>query len=186
MSLVDSMCMWPSMKPGSSMRPDASKVSRPSYPGPTPATWSPLMATSASSSSPVKTERTRPPVITTSAGSSPRDTASRLASAARNPTSPDIPSYLATPGRLCPAGHGQGHQGLARVQSVFGLLVHDGLRSVDDLVGDLVAAVGRETVHVERVRLGQLHAAGVADPVLVLRRRLQRGLLVGEQVQATP
>src|SRR5438093_12303616 len=105
--------------------------------------WSPLMATSASSTSPVNTDSTRPPVTTRSPGSSPRATASRLARSIRNAASPAIPSYIATPGPLRGAGHGQGHQGLPRVEAVLGLLVDHRLRPVDHLVGDLVAAVGR-------------------------------------------
>src|SRR5215208_679406 len=75
-SFVVSRCMCASTKPGTTKRPEASSSSAPSY-SPSPATWPSTIATSASSHSRVKTEKTRPPRRTRSAGSSPRATASR-------------------------------------------------------------------------------------------------------------
>src|ERR671931_1646160 len=66
------------MCPRTTYRPDASTTSRPSY-SPSPAIHPSATATSTSSHSRVKTERTRPPRTTTSAGSSPRATARRRA-----------------------------------------------------------------------------------------------------------
>src|ERR1017187_2321640 len=53
--------------------------------------------------------------------------------------------------------HGEGHDRLGRVQSIFGLLVDYRIRAVDHLVGHLVAAIGRQRVHVEHVGPGELH-----------------------------
>src|SRR5581483_1414708 len=79
-SFDDSRCMCASTNPGTTKRPSASSVSRPSY-APSPATKPSTTATSVSSHSRVKTEKTRPPRTTRSAGSSPRATESRRESA---------------------------------------------------------------------------------------------------------
>jgi hypothetical protein len=54
-----------------------------------------------------------------------------------------------------------GQNALLRVQAVFGLVEHHRLRAVDHLVGDLLAAMGRQAVHEQRVGLGQRHQLGV-------------------------
>src|SRR5438309_7796175 len=77
--LDHSMCMCPSMKPGTRYAPETSSRSPPSY-RPSPTTWPSLTATSTSSHSFVNTERTLPPDSTRSAGSSPRATAIQCAS----------------------------------------------------------------------------------------------------------
>jgi hypothetical protein len=46
------------------------------------------------------------------------------------------------------AAHRQGHERLPRVHAVLGLVEHHGAGAVDDLVGDLLAAVGRQAVHI--------------------------------------
>lgn len=48
-----------------------------------------------------------------------------------------------------------GQNALLRVQAVFGLVKHDRLRAVDHLVGDLLAAMGGQAVHEQRVGLRQ-------------------------------
>src|SRR5919201_6713459 len=77
-SFDDSRCMCASTKPGTTYRPEASIVSRPSY-SPRPATQPSATATSTSSHSRVKTDSTLPPWTTRSAGSSPRATGRRRA-----------------------------------------------------------------------------------------------------------
>ena len=47
-----------------------------------------------------------------------------------------------------------GQNALLRVQAVFGLVEHDRLRAIDHLVGDLLAAMGGQAVHEQRVGLG--------------------------------
>src|SRR5579862_8458989 len=46
---------------------------------------------------------------------------------------------------------------LLRVQPVLGLVEHHRLRPVDHLVGDLLAAMGRQAVHEDGVGLGARH-----------------------------
>ncbi len=91
---------------------------------------------------------------------------------------------------------------LLRVQPVLGLVEHDGPRAVEDTGGDFLAAVRRQAMHEERVRLGARHQRLVdliagkrpfpfARFVLLSHRRpdvgvdgaraLDRGLRVGEQ-----
>src|SRR5919106_2938720 len=65
------------------------------------------------------------------------------------------------------AAHRQRHQRLSGVQPVLGFLEHDRLRAVDHLVGDLVAPVGGQAVHVDRSVGGDFHSARIADPVPV-------------------
>src|SRR3546814_2030813 len=50
-----------------------------------------------------------------------------------------------------------GENALLRVQTVLGLVPHHRLRPVDDRGGHLVAAVRRQAVHEDRLRLGQRH-----------------------------
>src|SRR3984957_2467898 len=50
-----------------------------------------------------------------------------------------------------------GQNPLLRVQPVLGLVEHDRLRAVDHFVGDLFAAMGRQAVHEDGVRLGAGH-----------------------------
>src|SRR5438105_13526177 len=47
------------------------------------------------------------------------------------------------------------------MQAIFGLVEHHRLRTVDHLVGDFLAAMGRQAVHEERITLGQRHQLGV-------------------------
>ena len=65
---------------------------------------------------------------------------------------------IADPGaRRADQGHGAqqpDHDRLLHVQPVLRLVEHHRLRPVDDLVGDLLAAVGGQAVHEEGVRLG--------------------------------
>ena len=50
-----------------------------------------------------------------------------------------------------------GEDALLRVQAVLGLVEHHRLRAVDHLVGHLLAAVGGQAVHEDRVGLGLGH-----------------------------
>src|ERR1700689_4303407 len=50
-----------------------------------------------------------------------------------------------------------GQNSLLRVQPVFGLVEYHGLRTVHHLVGDLFAAMCRQAVHEDGVRLGARH-----------------------------
>src|SRR5580693_2673814 len=50
-----------------------------------------------------------------------------------------------------------GQNPLLRVQPVLGLVEHHRLRAVDHLVGDLLAAMGRQAVHEDGVGLGARH-----------------------------
>ena len=79
--------------------------------------------------------------------------------------------------------HRQGHQRLAGVHPVLGLVVDDRVRAVDDVVRDLRAAVGGQAVHVQGVWRRDRHAPRVADPVLVLRRLGQPLGLVRERAE---
>src|SRR6202008_4164060 len=47
-----------------------------------------------------------------------------------------------------------GQNALLRVQAIFGLIEHHRLRPVDHLVGDLLAAMGGQAMHEDRVGLG--------------------------------
>ena len=63
-------------------------------------------------------------------------------------------------------GHGQrseapGEDAFLRVQPVLGLVEHDRLRTVDHLVGDLLAAMGGQAMHEDRVLGGVAHQLGV-------------------------
>src|SRR3546814_1842675 len=60
-------------------------------------------------------------------------------------------------GQSCPSGKTPGENALLRVQTVLGLVPHHRLRPVDDRGGHLVAAVRRQAVHEDRLRLGQRH-----------------------------
>src|ERR1700757_4911630 len=60
--------------------------------------------------------------------------------------------------------------GFLNVQTVFRLIEDNGVQRVDDLIGHLLAAMRRQTVHESRMRLGQLHERGVH-----LVRRENRG-----------
>src|SRR5512142_524219 len=60
--------------------------------------------------------------------------------------------------------HREGHDGLLGVQPVLGFVVHHRLRAVHDGIGDLDVAVGGQRMHVDRIRLGEPHAALVGDP----------------------
>jgi len=59
-----------------------------------------------------------------------------------------VPPRISSTLRVEVAAHRQGHQRLPRVHAVLGLVEHHGVGAVDDLVGDLLAAVGRQAVHV--------------------------------------
>src|SRR5262245_8989417 len=52
---------------------------------------------------------------------------------------------------LCVRVHELGHQGLLQVQPVCGLLEDDASRTVENGIGDLLAAMGGEAVHEDRV-----------------------------------
>ncbi len=54
-----------------------------------------------------------------------------------------------------------GQQALLGVQPVFRLVEHHRLRPVHHLVGDLLAAMGRQAMHEQRVGLGLRHQAGI-------------------------
>src|ERR1051326_7693755 len=72
---------------------------------------------------------------------------SELPPIATTPPLPGIPLSFSAPG--------QAHNGLLAVQPVLGLVVHDRPRAVDDLVGHLDPAVGRQRVHEHSVVAGQ-------------------------------
>src|SRR5579872_2627922 len=78
------------------------------------------------------------------------------------------------------------HHGFLRVQPVLGLIEHDRLRPIDDLVGDLFAAMCRQAVHHERIargaledRLVHLEILEVAPPLRRLLFLTHRGPRVG-------
>src|SRR5262245_35552634 len=50
---------------------------------------------------------------------------------------------------------------LLDVQAILGLVEDDGLRTVDHLTGDLLAAMCREAVHDHRVALGLAESGGI-------------------------
>src|SRR5580698_1045718 len=50
-----------------------------------------------------------------------------------------------------------GQNALLRMQPVLGLVEHHRVRAVDHLVGDLLATMGGQAVHEDRVRLGVSH-----------------------------
>src|SRR6185503_6716555 len=54
-----------------------------------------------------------------------------------------------------------GQYALLGMQSVLGLVEYDRLRTVDDLVRDLVATVRRQAMHEDRVGPGVLHQPGI-------------------------
>src|SRR5262249_7418073 len=83
-------------------------------------------------------------------------------------------------------GHRERQEGLAGMQPVLGLLVNDRLRAIDHLVGNLVASVSREAVHVEGSGRGERHASRIAYPVPVGGRLRQRLGLARESVEPTP
>src|SRR5262245_29752950 len=92
------------------------------------------------------------------------------ATAATAPSN-DLRDMMVPPSSIPPTPHGArpplagvqapGEDALLRVQTVLGLVEHDRLRTVDDLVGDLVAAMGGQAVHEQCIRLGQRHQPGV-------------------------
>src|SRR5438132_1465608 len=49
-------------------------------------------------------------------------------------------------------------QGLLRVETILRLVPHHRMGAVDDLVGDLLPAVGGQAVHDDRVGLGPVHS----------------------------
>src|SRR5579864_3667421 len=57
------------------------------------------------------------------------------------------------------ATHGEGHDRVLDVHAVFGLVVDDRLRAIDDGIGDFDAAVGGQAVHVDGVLFGKRHTA---------------------------
>jgi hypothetical protein len=59
-----------------------------------------------------------------------------------------VPPRIGSTLRVEVAAHSQGHERLPRVHAVLGLVEHHGAGAVDDLVGDLLAAVGRQAVHI--------------------------------------
>src|SRR6266498_6036939 len=67
-------------------------------------------------------------------------------------------------------------EGLLRVHPVAGLLEGDAARTVEDLAGHLLAAVGRQAVHDARVRRRQRQQVGVD---LVASETLQAQLALG-------
>src|SRR5436305_15292847 len=68
-------------------------------------------------------------------------------------------------------------QGLLRMQPVLGLVPHARVRPVDDLVGHLLAPVGREAVQHPDIRSGPVHGL-LLQPVGEEREAPIRGLLV--------
>src|SRR5690349_18915919 len=48
-----------------------------------------------------------------------------------------------------------------RVQAIFRLLVHHRVGGIDDLVGDLVAAMGRQAMHEDGVEFGAAEQVGI-------------------------
>ena len=71
-------------------------------------------------------------------------------------------------GRGCALEHGHGlrsqtprEHALLRVQAVFRFVEHDRLGPVDHLVGHLLAAMGGQAMHEDRVRRGVAHELGV-------------------------
>ena len=60
------------------------------------------------------------------------------------------------------------------------------VRSVDDLLGYLVAAVRGQAVHVDCVAVGESHAPLIADPVLIASGDPKRFLGTGEQLLDSP
>ena len=52
------------------------------------------------------------------------------------------------------SAHGHCHYRLAGMQPVLSFLIYHRLRAIDNLVGHLVAAIGREAMHINRLLLG--------------------------------
>src|SRR3546814_12004780 len=51
------------------------------------------------------------------------------------------------------------------MQAVFGFVPDDALRPVYDLAGDFLAAMGRQAVHEDGIRIGGGHHVGIDAPV---------------------
>ena len=47
------------------------------------------------------------------------------------------------------------------MEAVLSLIEHDGLRPVNDLIGHLIATVGRKTVHEKRLISGGFHEVAI-------------------------
>ena len=65
-------------------------------------------------------------------------------------------SFLAT---VPTSAHRQGHHGFLGVKAVLCFVVHRGLGAVNDLVGNLNPAVGRQRVHEDGAFVGHGHAS---------------------------
>ncbi len=74
--------------------------------------------------------------------------------------------------------HRTGHDRLGRVQSIFSLLEYDRLRTINDCIGHLAAAIGWQAVHIDRIFLRQRHPSLVANPIFEFVILVQASLLV--------
>jgi hypothetical protein len=54
-----------------------------------------------------------------------------------------------------------GHDGFLSVQSVFRLIKDDTVRPIDDIISDLFAALGRQAVHDDAIRIGFGYKFGI-------------------------
>src|SRR5438094_368809 len=79
----------------------------------------------------------------------------------------EFPPIATTASLFATSAHGQRHDGLLAVQAVLGLVVDHGMWPVDDRVCHLDAPVRGKGVHVDGIRVGELHPVLVRDPVLV-------------------
>jgi len=68
---------------------------------------------------------------------------------------PDFAALHPGSKRLLHRVEAPGQNALLRVQAVFGLVEHHRLRAVDHFIGDLLAAMGGQAVHEQRIGLGQ-------------------------------
>ena len=73
------------------------------------------------------------------------------------------------------------HHGLLRVEAILGLVEHDRLRPIDDLVGDFLAAMRGQAVHHERVARGALEHRLVQLKFLEVAPPLRRFLLLAHR-----
>jgi hypothetical protein len=65
-----------------------------------------------------------------------------------------------------------------RVQTIFGLIKHNGLRAVQNLIGDFLATMGWQTMHHNRIGSGSLQQALIYLEALEILPPLDRlGLL---------
>src|SRR5208283_2170599 len=71
---------------------------------------------------------------------------------------PDAPLVLSKLGSsFLDRSETPGKDALLRMQSVFGLIENDGLRTVDHIVGHFLAAMGRQAMHEDRVLVRTSH-----------------------------